>query len=73
MSRKVKVAAEIPAGLTGPVRYPLLLLKRATGGDAAAKFYDYLCSAEAARIFERFGFVVLAAGDETPRDGSGPN
>lgn len=57
---KVKVAVKIPPELTEPVCYPVLLLKRAGQGGGAAEFYDFLSSPEATRIFEQFGFVVLA-------------
>ena len=57
---KVKVAVKIPPELTEPVCYPVLLLKRAGQGKAAAEFYDFLSSPEAACIFEQFGFVFLA-------------
>ena len=58
ISRKVKVALDISA-FTEPVRYPVLLLKRGPGGQAAEEFYNYLGSPEAARVFEKFGFIVL--------------
>ncbi|MFO7902378.1 MAG: molybdate ABC transporter substrate-binding protein [Planctomycetota bacterium] len=60
VSNKVKVAIEIPSGLTGPVRYPVLLLKRPAGNESVQAFHDYLLSPEASRIFEKFGFAVLA-------------
>lgn len=60
ISDKVKIAAAIPAELTEPVRYPLLLLKRAADGTSAAAFYDDLGSPAAAQVFEKFGFTVLA-------------
>lgn len=66
VSERVRVAIEIPADLTEPVVYPVMLLKHGTDRGAAAKFYDYLGSPEATRIFERCGFVGLAdAGNPT--------
>jgi molybdate transport system substrate-binding protein len=59
ISTKVKVACDIPEKLTGPVRYPLVLLKYGAGRRSAESFYRYLVSAEAAQVFERHGFVVL--------------
>ena len=67
VSTKVKMVAEIPENLTGPVQYPLLLLKHAKGREAAESFYRYLASPEAAAVFEKHGFVVLR-----PRAGSNP-
>ncbi len=60
ISTKAKVAAEIPAYLTDSVRYPVLLLKRAEGNKDAVAFYDYLNSSEAAEVFAKHGFIVLA-------------
>jgi molybdate transport system substrate-binding protein len=59
ISQKVKVAAQIPADLTDPVRYPVLLLKRGAANKPAEAFYEYLGSPEAAKVFQKFGFAVL--------------
>ncbi len=64
VSRKVRVAAEIPPGLTAPVRYPALLLKRAEANPKAVAFYEYLSSPEAKRVFEAAGFEVLSEPDK---------
>ena len=58
VSTAVKVAAEIPADLTGPIRYPIVLLKHGSGKPAAESFYRYLCSPQAAATFRKHGFVV---------------
>ena len=60
ISKNVKVAAEIAANLTEPVRYPVLLLIRGAGNRSAEAFYDYLSSPQAVKVFEKFGFIVLA-------------
>ena len=54
------MAAEIPEKLTGPVRYPLLLLKHGEGSAAARSFYRYLSSPAAAKVFQKYGFTVLS-------------
>lgn len=59
VSDKVRVVAEIPAELTEPVLYPVVLLKRGAENESARAFYDYLGGPEAGKIFEKFGFVVL--------------
>jgi len=59
ISKKVKVVAEIPEKLTGPVRYPLVLLKHGEGSAAAQSFYRYLSSPAAAKVFQKYGFTVL--------------
>lgn len=66
ISKKVKVVFEVPESLTGPVRYPIVLLKREGGDAAAAKaFYEFLASPKALKVFEKFGFSVLAM--DTPK------
>ena len=59
ISKKVKVVFEVPESLTGPVRYPLVLLHAARNNPAAESFYRYLASDEAAEIIGRYGFTVL--------------
>ncbi len=61
ISRKVKAACDISEKLTGPVRYPLVLLTHGAGREAAESFYRYLASPEAAKVFEKHGFFVLPA------------
>jgi molybdate transport system substrate-binding protein len=63
MSKKVKIVAEIPEKLTGPVRYPLALLKHGEGSSAAEAFYRYLASPEGTRVFEKYGFTILKPDD----------
>ncbi len=59
ISKKVKIVAEIPEKLTGPIRYPIALLKHGEGNVAAESLYRYLASPEATRIFEKHGFTTL--------------
>ena len=59
ISKKVKVAAEIPETLTGPVRYPLVLLKHGEGNASAEAFYRHLSSPAAIKVFEKYGFTVV--------------
>ncbi len=54
--------AEFPAGSHVPIRYPLALCARA--GAGAADFAGFLRSPEAAGIFDRSGFRVLAPGKD---------
>lgn len=58
ISRKVKVAFVVPAGEGPAIHYPAALLKGAAQPDAAKKFLAYLESPDAARAFEKYGFVV---------------
>jgi molybdate transport system substrate-binding protein len=59
ISKKVKVAFEVPAADALKISYPLALLKDAQQPDAAKKFIAYLDSEPATAVFKQFGFVVL--------------
>jgi len=73
ISKKVKVAVEIPEKLTGPVRYPLALLKHGGESEAAKSFYRYLSSPAATQVFKKYGFTILSkikAAPEGTKEGS---
>jgi molybdate transport system substrate-binding protein len=59
ISKKVKVAYEIPATNGPKISYPLAVLKDSKQVESAKKFVDYLNSDAAAKIFEKYGFIVL--------------
>lgn len=59
-SKQVRTAYEIPTDLTEPVIYPLVLTKSGDSEPAAKALFEYLQSADAAAIFERHGFAVVA-------------
>lgn len=58
ISRKVKVAYEVPAKDAPDISYPLAVVKTAKQPEAAKKFLNYLDSREAGDIFKKFGFLV---------------
>ena len=58
ISKKVKVAYEVPIKDGPAISYPMALVKDSKQPEAAQKFLSYLNSAEAARVFEKFGFIV---------------
>jgi len=58
ISRKVKVAYEVPAKDAPEISYPVALVKESQQADAAKKFLNYLDSKAAGDIFRQFGFVV---------------
>jgi molybdate transport system substrate-binding protein len=68
ISKKVKVAAEIPEKLTGPVRYPLVLLKHGGDSESAQSFYRYLSSPAATKVFEKHGFTILSKVKAAPEN-----
>jgi molybdate transport system substrate-binding protein len=56
ISRKVKVAFEVPAAEGPAISYPFAVLRRSTSPDAARRLLDYLVAKEALDVFRRFGF-----------------
>ena len=59
ISKKVKIAFAIPAKDGPAIRYPITLLKDAPQPEAARKFLQHLASPDAARVFEKSGFIIL--------------
>jgi molybdate transport system substrate-binding protein len=59
VSKKVRVVVEIPESLTGPVRYPIVLLKRDKNTAAVESFYKFLSSPESLKVFRKYGFSIL--------------
>ena len=58
ISKKVKVAYEVPASASPAISYPMALVKEAREPEAARRLLKHLNSEEAVRAFERFGFVL---------------
>ena len=59
ISKKVKVAAAISEELSGPIRYPIMLLKHGQNRPAAISFYKFLCSPQSLEVFRKYGFAIL--------------
>ena len=59
ISKKVKVAYEVPADDAPKISYPMALTKESKSPDVAKKFLEYLNSPAAGKVFETYGFVVL--------------
>jgi molybdate transport system substrate-binding protein len=57
ISRKVKIAVEIPAAEGPKISYPFAVLKSSKQPDRARKFAEYLAGPMARSVFERFGFT----------------
>jgi molybdate transport system substrate-binding protein len=64
-SSKVQVALEVPEELHAPIRYPLVLLRRAA--PSARAFYDFLASETATAHFRKAGFQLLSVSDASPK------
>ena len=58
ISKKVKVAFEVPRSDGPDISYPLAVIKDSKSPDAARKFATYLESAPAQTVFEKYGFIV---------------
>ncbi len=58
ISKKVKIAYEVPASDAPVISYPMALVKESTQPDSAKKFLDYLDSPEAGDTFKKFGFTL---------------
>lgn len=59
ISKKVKVAYEVPSADGPKIVYPAALVKGSSQPDAAAKFLAYLATENSAKIFRQFGFIAL--------------
>lgn len=59
ISKKVKVAWEVPAAEGPKIVYPVALLKDSRKPDAARRFLTFLEGPEADEVFKRLGFIIL--------------
>jgi molybdate transport system substrate-binding protein len=58
ISKKVKVAYEVPIAEGPAITYPLALVQASKHAAAAKKFLDYLGNASSLKIFEKYGFIT---------------
>jgi molybdate transport system substrate-binding protein len=58
ISKKVKVAYQVPAGDGPAISYSMAALKETRELNAANRFLKHLDSDHAGRVFEKFGFIV---------------
>ena len=58
ISKKVRIACEVPSSDSPAISYPMAALKEAKEPDAAKRFLKHLDSEEAGKVFEKFGFIV---------------
>lgn len=61
ISKKVRVAFEVPIAEGPKISYPVAVLADAEQREAAKAFLDYLASPAAAEVFRRYGFLVPGA------------
>ncbi len=57
ISKKVKIAFEVPAADGPVIRYPLAVPKDASHAEAARRLVVYLASPEAMSVFAKYGFL----------------
>jgi molybdate transport system substrate-binding protein len=57
ISKKVKVAVEVPAAEGPKISYPIAVLKSSKQPDRAKKFAEYLAGPTPRSVFEKFGFT----------------
>jgi len=60
VSGKVRVVAAAPESTHDPIVYPAAVVKGSRNADAARLFLNYLGSAPARAIFEKYGFTIAA-------------
>jgi molybdate transport system substrate-binding protein len=61
ISKKVRVAFEVPAAEGPKISYPVAVLADAEQREPAKAFLDYLASPAAAKVFRSYGFLVPGA------------
>jgi molybdate transport system substrate-binding protein len=59
-SSKVKIVAQATADSHSPVIYPVAVIKTAKNAAAAKAYEDFLSSAQAESIFQKYGFSLAA-------------
>jgi molybdate transport system substrate-binding protein len=58
ISKKVRVAFEVPAEDSPDISYPVAVVKESKAPEAAKRFVQHLASEQASKVFDSFGFVV---------------
>jgi molybdate transport system substrate-binding protein len=60
ISKKVRVAYEVPSKEGPKISYPVALVKDSKHSEAGKNFFEYLNSESAGKVFSRYGFIVIA-------------
>jgi molybdate transport system substrate-binding protein len=58
ISKKVRIAFNVPAEKGPAIRYPIAVVKDSRNNNAAANFIRYLQSDAGRKLFEQYGFIV---------------
>jgi molybdate transport system substrate-binding protein len=59
-SSKVKVVASAPDSINAKVVYPVAVIKASKNPDTAKNYLDFLFSAQAKALFEKYGFTIVS-------------
>lgn len=59
ISKKVKIAYEVPKAESPRISYPFAVLAGSGRKEAARRFLDYLHSPSALKVFRKHGFLIL--------------
>jgi len=59
ISKKVRIACELKGESAPRIRYPMAIVRDAKQVEAARRFLQYLGTDEAAKVFQKYGFLVL--------------
>ena len=59
ISKKVRIACQIPASEGPAISYPIAILKDSRNLAGAQRFVNFLNSPEAGQVFQDYGFIVL--------------
>jgi molybdate transport system substrate-binding protein len=66
ISKKVRIAFEVPAADGPKISYPVALLKDSKNQAAAQAFLALLSSPEGRAVFEKYGFLIVPAATSSP-------
>ncbi|MDN4608422.1 molybdate ABC transporter substrate-binding protein [Sporosarcina highlanderae] len=58
LSDKAKIVAAADQSTHTPIIYPVGIIKNSAQYDAAKKFYEYVQSEDAIKVFEKYGFII---------------
>ncbi len=66
LSKKVKMAFEIPAAIGPRIVYPVAVLTAALQPELAGRYLDFLDTSAATAVFEKFGFIIIPPTEAAP-------
>jgi len=64
ISKRVKIAYEVPTKDAPKISYPVAVLKDSKAGDKAVACLNYLSSPSSQQAFEKYGFIVVKTSSE---------